>query len=402
MSLPYRDLRGGAGRPGILRHSRAAAFSFQRLLFLVRKEFIQLRRNPLTLRMIIVVPLLQTILFGYVTTTDIKGLTLLVCDLDRSALSRELSAKLAAGGFFTPAGTVAELGAIDSYLDQGRARAAVVFPVGLSARITAGKISTVQVIVDGSNPSQASVAVSHIQRMLGSEALGLSVELAGRMGLAPGPRPALDLRTRVWFNPELKSVNYMIPGVMCMVLFMITSLLTALGIVREKEQGTMEQIMVTPLRPAELIAGKTLPFALVAFVEAALVLAAGTLWFGVVLRGSLLWLSLASAVFVLTVLGIGMFVSTLAHTQAQAMMVNQLFMATNMMLSGFMFPISSMPQAMQHVTYLVPLRYFLEIVRGVYLKGTGPSAWWPQLLMLALFGLLLFSLSALRFRKRLD
>jgi ABC-2 type transport system permease protein len=164
----------------------------------------------------------------------------------------------------------------------------------------------------------------------------------------------------------------------------------------------MEQIMVTPLRPAELIAGKTLPFALVAFVEAALVLAAGTLWFGVVLRGSLLWLSLASAVFVLTVLGIGMFVSTLAHTQAQAMMVNQLFMATNMMLSGFMFPISSMPQAMQHVTYLVPLRYFLEIVRGVYLKGTGPSAWWPQLLMLALFGLLLFSLSALRFRKRLD
>jgi ABC-2 type transport system permease protein len=194
----------------------------------------------------------------------------------------------------------------------------------------------------------------------------------------------------------------MIPGVMCLVLFMITSLLTALGIVREKEQGTMEQIAVTPLRPSEIIVGKTLPFALVALAEAALVLAAGTLWFGVALKGSLLWLSAASSVFVLTVLGIGMFVSTLSHTQAQAMMVNQLFMAINMMLSGFMFPISSMPSAMQSITYLVPLRYYLEIVRSIYLKGAGPSAWWPQLLMLFLFGSALFTLSALRFRKRLD
>lgn len=374
----------------------------QRLRCLVHKELIQLRRNPLTLRLLIAVPLLQTILFGYVTTTDVRRLPLLVCDLDRSALSRRLAAELFVGGYFLPAGTAADPSAVDPWLDQGRAMAAVVFPRGLSSLITSGGAARVQVIVDGSNSAQAQVALSHLRRLLGDESLSLSVSRAGMAGTVENAGPSLDLRPRVWFNPELKSVNYMIPGVMCLVLFMITSLLTALGIVREKEQGTMEQLIVTPLRPVEIIAGKTLPFALVAFLEAALVLGAGTLWFGVALEGSLLWLAAASAVFVLTVLGIGMFVSTLAHTQAQAMMVNQLFMATNLMLSGFMFPIASMPEAMQLLTRLVPLRYYLEIVRAIYLKGSGPSAWWPQLLALLLFGLSLFSLSALRFRKRLD
>jgi ABC-2 type transport system permease protein len=376
--------------------------SLRRITHLIHKEFIQLRRNPLTLRMILVVPLLQTILFGYVVTTDVKHLPLLICDLDSSSLSRELSHKLFIGGYFNPVNAAPDYKSIDFYLDQGLARAVVVFPPALSARAAAGKNTPIQVIVDGSNSSQAQVALSHLQRLLANESLILAERTYNRSGSARPAGPVLELRPRVWFNPELKSVNYMIPGVMCLVLFMITSLLTALGIVREKEQGTMEQIAVTPLRPSEIIVGKTLPFALVALAEAALVLAAGTLWFGVALKGSLLWLSAASSVFVLTVLGIGMFVSTLSHTQAQAMMVNQLFMAINMMLSGFMFPISSMPSAMQSITYLVPLRYYLEIVRSIYLKGAGPSAWWPQLLMLFLFGSALFTLSALRFRKRLD
>lgn len=372
-----------------------------RLRHLIRKEIVQLLRNPLTLRMVIVVPLLQTILFGYVTTTDIRRLSLLVCDLDRSAYSRQLADKLTNTGYFSLSGTTGDPREVDHWLDQGRAKVAVILPPRLASDVTAGRKAAIQVITDGSNSSEASIAASYIQRVLAAESLRLVRLQAERSGLA-GADPPLGNRSRVWFNPDLKSVNYMIPGVMCMVLFMITSLLTALGIVREKEQGTMEQVVVSPLTPAELIAGKTLPFAAVAFVEVFLVLLVGTLWFGVALKGSILWLAAASAVFVLTVLGIGMFVSTLAHTQAQAMMVNQLFMATNMMLSGFMFPISSMPAAMQGITYLVPLRYFLEIVRGIYLKGTGPSAWWPQLLMLLLFGLALFSLSALRFRKRLD
>jgi ABC-2 type transport system permease protein len=212
----------------------------------------------------------------------------------------------------------------------------------------------------------------------------------------------IDTRPRVWFNPELKSVYYMIPGLICMVLFQMTSMLTALGIVREKEQGTMEQIIVSPITTWELIAGKTLPFALMALIDVVLVMLLGTLWFGVILKGSLFHLFGASIVFIFTVLGIGMLVSTVSHTQSQAMMINQFFMATNMLLSGFMFPISSMPQAMQYFTYLVPLRYFLEIVRSIFLKGTGPAAWWPQLLFLAVFGVLTFGFSALMFKKRLD
>lgn len=375
---------------------------FRRLQYLVQKEIIQLLRNPLTLRMIIVVPLLQTILFGYVTTTDIKHLSLLVCDLDRSAYSRDLAAKLTNTGYFSLVATTGELGLINRYLDQGRAKVAVVFPPRLSSDITAGRTATIQAITDGSNSSEASIAASYLQRVLAAESMRLVRLQVERSGQAAPVNPPLENRPRVWFNPDLKSVNYMIPGVMCMVLFMITSLLTALGIVREKEQGTMEQVIVSPLRPVELIAGKTLPFAAVAFVEVFLVLAVGTLWFGVAIKGSVLWLAAASMVFVLTVLGIGMFVSTLAHTQAQAMMINQLFMATNMMLSGFMFPISSMPVVMQYFTYLVPLRYFLEIVRSVFLKGTGPAVWWPQLVLLGIFGLSLFSFSAMRFRKRLD
>ncbi len=372
-----------------------------RLRHLIRKEIIQLLRNPLTLRMVIVVPLLQTILFGYVTTTDIKRLSLLVCDLDRSAYSRQLVAKLTNTGYFSLAGTTGDPRQVDRWLDQGRAKVALVLPPRLAADVTSGRTATIQAITDGSNSSEAYIAASYIQRIMAAEAVHLVRLQTERLGISGAAQP-LENRSRVWFNPDLKSVNYMIPGVMCMVLFMITSLLTALGIVREKEQGTMEQVVVSPLSPAELIAGKTLPFAAVAFIEVFLVLLVGTLWFGVALRGNVIWLAAASVVFVLTVLGIGMFVSTLAHTQAQAMMVNQLFMATNMMLSGFMFPISSMPAAMQFVTYLVPLRYFLEIVRGIYLKGTGPSAWWPQLLVLFFFGTLLFGFSAMRFRKRLD
>lgn len=372
-----------------------------RLRHLVRKEIVQLLRNPLTLRMVIVVPILQTILFGYATTTDIKRLSLLVCDLDRSAYSRQLVSRLTNTGYFSLAGTTGDPREVDRWLDQGRAKVVMVLPPRLAADVTAGRTAVVQAITDGSNSSEASIANSYVQRVLAAEAFRLVRLQAERSGVAGTAQP-LDNRSRIWFNPDLKSVNYMIPGVMCMVLFMITSLLTALGIVREKEQGTMEQVVVSPLTPAELIAGKTLPFAAVAFIEVFLVLLVGTLWFGVALKGSVLWLAAVSVVFVLTVLGIGMLVSTLAHTQAQAMMVNQLFMATNMMLSGFMFPISSMPAAMQCVTYAVPLRYFLEIIRSIYLKGTGPSVWWPQLLILFAFGLILFNLSAMRFRKRLD
>lgn len=373
-----------------------------RIRHLIHKEIIQLWRNPLTLRLIIAVPLIQTIVFGYVATTEVRNLNLLVCDQDGSALSRDLVARLLSSRYFRLVGTVREPGDIDPWLDQGRAKVAIVLPRQLSALVTTGQSAVIQVLVDGSNSSEATIALAYLQKFFNSQSHRLALSLADRTGQASIPSPGIDLRPRIWFNPELKSVNYMIPGMMCLILFMITSLLTALSIVRERETGTMEQLVVTPIKPVELIIGKTLPFALVAMIEAVLVLSFGTLWFGVALKGSLLWLGLASALFVITVLGLGMFVSTLAHTQAQAMLVNQLFMATNMLLSGFMFPIPSMPPAMQYFTYLVPLRYFLEIVRSLYLKGTGPECWWPQLAMLALFGLVLFGLSALRFRKRLD
>ncbi|MDO9390646.1 MAG: ABC transporter permease [bacterium] len=373
-----------------------------RLKFLIRKEFIQIFRNPMTLRMILVIPIVQTLLFGYVTTTDVKNIKLLVCDLDQSAYSRELAAKLTNTGYFTKAAEVSDLKSIDQYLDQGRVKAAVVFPSGLASDVTAGRTGNIQIMIDGSNSSEASIAQSYLQKVLANESIRLIRQQLSRAGTTGSLEMPIDTRPRVWFNPELKSVYYMIPGLICMVLFQMTSMLTALGIVREKEQGTMEQIIVSPITTWELIAGKTLPFALMALIDVVLVMLLGTLWFGVILKGSLLHLFGASIVFIFTVLGIGMLVSTVSHTQSQAMMINQFFMATNMLLSGFMFPISSMPQAMQYFTYLVPLRYFLEIVRSIFLKGTGPAAWWPQLLFLAVFGVLTFGFSALMFKKRLD
>jgi len=369
---------------------------------LVRKEMIQLWRNPLTLRLIIAVPLIQTIVFGYVTTTEVRNLKLLICDQDGSALSRDLAVRLSASRYFRLVGTVQDPREIDGWLDEGRAKVAVLLPRRLSAYLTAGRRASIQIILDGSNSSEATIALAYLQKFFYTQSSRLALSLADRAGMSRPHPQGIGLRSRIWFNPELRSVNYMIPGMMCLILFMVTSLLTALSIVREKETGTMEQLVVTPIKPAELILGKTLPFALVAMIEAVLVLSFGTLWFGVAFKGSWLWLALASALFVIAVLGLGMFVSTLAHTQAQAMLVNQLFMATNMLLSGFMFPISSMPPAIKYFTYLVPLRYFLEIVRSLYLKGTGPECWWPQLAMLAIFGLALFGLSALRFRKRID
>jgi ABC-2 type transport system permease protein len=373
-----------------------------RLKFLIRKEFIQIFRNPMTLRMILVIPIVQTLLFGYVTTTDVKNIKLLVCDLDQSAYSRELAAKLTNTGYFTKAAEVSDLKSIDQYLDQGRVKAAVVFPSGLASDVTAGRTGNIQIMIDGSNSSEASIAQSYLQKVLANESIRLIRQQLSKSGTTGSLEMPIDTRPRVWFNPELKSVYYMIPGLICMVLFQMTSMLTALGIVREKEQGTMEQIIVSPITTWELIAGKTLPFALMALIDVVLVMLLGTLWFGVILKGSLLHLFGASIVFIFTVLGIGMLVSTVSHTQSQAMMINQFFMATNMLLSGFMFPISSMPQAMQYFTYLVPLRYFLEIVRSIFLKGTGPAAWWPQLLFLAVFGVLTFGFSALMFKKRLD
>ena len=373
-----------------------------RLKFLIRKEFIQIFRNPMTLRMILIIPIVQTLLFGYVTTTDVKNIKLLVCDLDKSAYSRELAARLTNTGYFTKAAEVSDLKSIDQYLDQGRAKAAVVFPSGLASDVTAGRTGNVQIMIDGSNSSEASIAQSYLQKVLANESIRLIRRQLSSSGATGSLEMPIDTRPRVWFNPELKSVYYMIPGLICMVLFQMTSMLTALGIVREKEQGTMEQIIVSPITTWELIAGKTLPFALMALIDVVLVMLLGTLWFGVMLKGSLFHLFGASIIFIFTVLGIGMLVSTVSHTQSQAMMINQFFMATNMLLSGFMFPISSMPQAMQHFTYLVPLRYFLEIVRSIFLKGTGPAAWWPQLLFLAVFGVLTFGFSALMFKKRLD
>jgi ABC-2 type transport system permease protein len=374
----------------------------QRLNFLIRKEFIQLFRNPMTLRMILIIPIVQTLLFGYVTTNDVKNISLLLCDLDQSAYSRGLAAKITNTGYFTRAAAISDISRIDGYLDQGRAKVAVVLPSGLSSDVTAGRTGNIQIIIDGSNSSEASIAQSYLQKVLASESIRLIRQQLSKAGTAGALEMPIDTRPRVWFNPELKSVYYMIPGLICMVLFQMTSMLTALGIVREKEQGTMEQIIVSPITTWELIAGKTLPFALMALIDVVLVMLLGTLWFGVALKGSLFHLFGSSMIFIFTVLGIGMLVSTVSHTQSQAMMINQFFMATNLLLSGFMFPISSMPQAMQYFTYLVPLRYFLEIVRSIFLKGTGPAAWWPQLLLLSAFGALTFGFSALMFKKRMD
>jgi len=373
----------------------------RRILHLMRKELLQLRRDPQMLRIIFIAPLFQLFVFGYAVTTDVTHVATALLDQDRSVQSRELAERFVRSGYFDIVRHPEGPAAVDALLDDGDVQVALVIPRGFAAELAAERTARVQLLIDGSDSMTAGMVAGYAGGVAGEYSAGIATERLERMRARVSRLPAVEARTRVWYNPELKSVNYMVPGVLSMILFLVTMLLTSMAIVKEREIGTLEQLVVTPITPAELIVGKTLPYIAIGFIDMLLVLALSTFWFRVPIAGSVLLLFALATVFIFTSLGLGLFISTISLTQQQAMMTTFFIMLPSILLSGFMFPIANMPRFIQYVTLLIPLRYFLVIVRGIFLKGNGLAILWPQVAMLLAFGVAILGLSALRFRKRL-
>ena len=381
----------------------------ERLFGIIRKEFRQAFREPRMRSMLFIPPLVQLFVFGFAVNLDVDHATLAWMDGDRSYQSRELLAAFQGSGRFDLVAEPVNDREVQRLLDTNRADLVVRVLPGFERDLARGRSTSVQVLINGTNSNTASIVSSYASSIItsfSSEVMQARNRelLAARQVPAPVSFrvPQLRLQARVWFNPDLLSRNYFVPGIVVNIIMLITLMLTAMAIVREKEIGTMEQLMVTPIRPIELMLGKTLPFALVGLVDTVLVIIAALLMFHVPFRGSALLLFFCAVLFLMTSLGAGLFISTISQTQQQAMMTTFLFFQPFFLLSGFAFPVRNMPQPVQYLTYLNPVRYFIEIVRGLFLKGSGVSVLWPQMLALAIFGVVILTLSSLRFRKRLD
>jgi len=336
-------------------------------------------------------------MLGYAATTDVRDVPVVVADGDRTPASRELAGRFDASRNFRVIDTVTTTAEVEPYLEEGRAWLALAIPPGYGDDVRAHRPATVQVIADGSDSNSTTVALGYATSLVG----GYAQELVEAGSTSATSAPGIDARMRVWFNPQLESRHFMIPGVLALVLLVVTANLAAMAIVREKELGTLEQLNVTPLRRWELIAGKLLPYGAIAMVDVVLVVAVAVFWFEVPLRGSFVLLLAMSLLYVFCTLSLGLLISTISDTQQQAMMTATFFFLTPMIyLSGFIFPIENMPAIIQPFTYLIPLRYFLVIVRGIFLKGIGLELLWPQAAALAAWGIVVLSLAVSRSRKR--
>jgi len=375
---------------------------FERLRQMLVKEFLQVFRDPRMRMVIFVIPCVQTLVIGYAVTTDVKHVRTAVYDLDNGQDSRDLAARFAASEHFDVVARPATEAEVRRLVDRGEASVVLQMNRGFSEDLRAGRPAALQVIVDGTDSNTASVVVGYagrITRELSTDILLEHVERAqGGVGV-PG-RP--ELRSRTWFNENLESRNYFVPGVIAIVVTLVTLLLTSMAVVREKEIGTIEQIMVTPITPTEFILGKTIPFALIGLADVLLVTAVGVFWFDVPIRGNLLLLMGCAGIYLIPTLGIGLLISTVSQTQQQAMMATFFFFFPAMMLSGFVFPIANMPEVVQWITYLNPLRYLLIILRGIFLKGVGADVLWPEILALAVMGTLMLWFVPTRFHKTLS
>ncbi len=362
--------------------------------YIIRKEFLQIFRDPMMLRPMFFIPLIQLFVLGYAITFDVKNIPLVVRDADNSALSRHLLEKVRMSGRFRIVAFESGQHRLESYFRNGKACLSLAVPVDFEREVANGRSPALQILVDGVDSNTSLVALGYLQRIMISTSEELS---AGKKSPAAGSR--LEPRIRVWFNPNLESRYYMLPGIMAVLLSMTTSLLTCMGITREREIGTLEQLNVTPIRPIQLMLGKTLPFAILSFGQLLLAMTVILYWYRIPLEGSLGLLLLSALVFLFSTLGVGLFVSTICSTQQQAVMVVFAFNIFAILTSGLFAPIENMPQLVQKLTYLNPVRYFMSIVRELFLKGSGIEYLWRDGLALAFWGFFAISLSTLRFRK---
>ncbi len=372
--------------------------SWLRIREMVRKEFIQLFRDRKNRMVLVMAPLIQLLIFGYVVNYDIRDIRVALIDQDQTRESRLLADTFTAGRIFRITDRPTDPREMEKLFLAGKADIGITIPPDFSGRIRRGETAAVQIIADGSMSNMASVRISYAVMVIDRLNRELLRELYGR-DLQYGK---IDARIRTWYNPNLDSQNFFVPGIVAFVVMLISLLLTSIAIIKEKEAGTMEQLIVTPLKPSEFIIGKTIPYAIVSIGQMVLVMLFALYWFDLPLAGSLLALFLATCIFLLSTLGIGLFISTVSKTRQQAMMTTFFFILPFFMLSGFVFPIANMPTFVQGLTYLNPLRYFLVIIRGIFLKGVGLHILWPQYTALAVIGVAVFTGAVGRFRKRLD
>jgi ABC-2 type transport system permease protein len=371
-----------------------------RLLSLIHKEFIQIWRDPRTLALVLLMPAAQLLLFGYAINTTVEHLPTIVLDQAGDRLSREFVAALYNSGIFDPVGAATDAASVRAAVDSGAARVGIIVPPDLARDVAAGRSTAVQVLIDGSDPNVAQSALfAAVAVGQARSALALTTRVQ-QLGLGTAAA-AIDVRPVVLYNPAMVSVSFMIPGLIGLVLQNQTLILTAFAVVRERERGTLEQLIVTPIRPWELMVGKLLPYVVLAFANVAIALAVGSLWFQVEVAGSLGLLLALSLVFAMSSLGMGLLISTVSQTQGQAMQMAMFYLLPAFLLTGFVFPREGMPPPLHDLGYLVPLTYFLRILRGIILKGVGLDVLWGDVWPMATLGLIVLAVSALRFRKQL-
>jgi ABC-2 type transport system permease protein len=371
----------------------------QRLMSLIRKEFIQIVRDPRTLVLTLVYPVAMLFLLGFAITNDVRNIPLAVLDRDHSSQSRSLLAAYRNSDYFKLEFFINSEDEMRYLIESNQARAAIIIPPDYGKEIVSGRIGTVSFIIDGSDPNVSGTALT--AAILVGQAQATKVVASRTMRQTQTQLP-IDVRTQIWYNPDMVTAYYMIPALIGMILQFLTTMLTSTSIVRERERGTIEQLIVTPIRAWELVAGKMVPYILIAFFDTVEILVAGVLLFSVPINGSLALLLVLCGLFLVTTLGIGLLISTVANTQQEATLTTMFTLLPSIFLSGFMFPLAAMPTFLQVVSYLIPLRYFLIITRGIVLKGTGAEVLVPEIIALCIFALIVMGGTAVRFKKQLD
>jgi len=364
-----------------------------RIKAIAKKEWIQVRRDYLSLAMAFLLPVILLLIYAYAITFDVNNILMAVYDQDKSSVSRELVAQFTESGYFTTVAYPDSYTQIDRYLDSDSARVALVIPFDFSKNIRTGRRSSVEVLLDGSNSNTATIALGYIT--------GIAGQFSRRQASSPIP-PVIDLRNRVWYNPELKSRNFVIPGLIALIMSVIVSVLTSLTIAREWDRGTMEQLISTPVKPAELVIGKLIPYFLIGFADTALCVLISAFLLGVPLRGSIFLLFAASAIFLTGGLSFGVLISAATRNQLFASMLGMLTsFLPSFLLSGFVFSIANMPAPLRVVTYAVPARYFVSILKGIFLKGIGMRFLALEMALLSLYGAVVFILACRKLKKRI-
>ena len=376
-------------------------FMFKRVRFLFVKELIQVLRDKRLRITLIFPPIFQLIVFGYAANLDVKNINTAIRDLDQSVESRELINRFGSSKYFNIMSYPQTPKEIETLIKKGDVILSIEIPSDFSRKLKKGDTATVQIILDGTESNTAMIALGYLGRILSEYSTMIMIKRLNRQGMVGFEEAGVELEHRIWFNPNAESRLFYVPGVIASIAFLLPIILTAQAIVREREIGTLEQIMVTPIRSWELMLGKTLPFAMIGLLDAIMIALIGVFWFEVPLRGNPFILLLGSILFLMSSVGIGLFISTISSTQQQAQISTFFFMMPAFILSGFAFPLENMPEWLQMITYANPLRYFLIIIRGVFLKGNGLDILWPEMLALAILGGLTILLSSLRFQKRL-